>query len=338
MKKFVKGLLSVLGLASLLYLSVPKTAEADVTFEGWVKGTYAKKARVCLKNAYGDSTVAIASFYLPKLDAYYWSKTTNIVDVNDTCWLSYTDSLNSGKRQDIWTIVHGINRIITANLDKNLWNYSVDVTNVTDGIADTLIKADLRIKHQGRWSDAVCDTFNTAHDYDDISLNAAKSESVQVWTNYGTNPNAILNDSIEIVARSLNNPAMVGTSRGIVRRVWNNFPYGIGHGSGWGDHLPDIVLQVGVPEDKSEEKNLESIFKPTIIRKGQNIKFDYDKIKELTIYDETGRQVVSYNSEMLKHLVPDFSGFSSGVYFWRARVREKERQGESIGGKFVVVE
>jgi len=39
-----------------------------------------------------------------------------------------------------------------------------------------------------------------------------------------------------------------------VRRFWYNVPYSTG--GGWGDHLPDITLQVGVPEEKSLESKL----------------------------------------------------------------------------------
>ncbi len=311
MKKFVKGVSGALGLAGIFYLGIPRQADAQsVDFAGFVKGAYAQNAKVRLMNANGDSAIATANFYVPKLDAYYWSKSTNIVTVNDTCWIRFTDAANSGKKQDIWTIVGGTNGIITANLDKNLWNYSIDVMNVTDGL-DTLIRADLRLKRQGRFSDVICDTFNTASDYDDISLNAAKSESVQVWTNNGNNPNNILGDSIFITVRSIINPNKVGSSRGIVRRFWYNIPYSTG--GGWGDHLPDIVLQVGVIEENKlenlvQENKLIASPNPT---KGNII---LNQEGDYYLYNVLGQEVLKGNYQKGKKIDLDGLSLPNGAY------------------------
>ncbi|MCX8193987.1 MAG: T9SS type A sorting domain-containing protein [Candidatus Pacearchaeota archaeon] len=100
------------------------------------------------------------------------------------------------------------------------------------------------------------------------------------------------------------------------------------------DSEPNCSLKLIGIDENLESKVEKLIIKPTIIREGQNISMDYNKIDELTIYDATGREVVSYNREMLKHIVPDFSGLNIGVYFWRVRLnKEKE-----VGGKIVVVE
>lgn len=302
--------LAFLTLVSALFL--PRIGKAQQNFEGWVKGAYAQNAKVNLINPSNDTITATAGFYSPQLDAYYWSKTVpnGWIGPGDTCDFYIRDSLDSGKRQDLWTIVGGsTNSIITANLDKNLWNYSIDVTNVTGGVSDTLIEADVRVKHQGRWSDAVRDTFNTTTSYDDISLNIAKSDSVgDVWTNGGTNPNNIDRDSVVVIARSLNNNNMVGSSRGIILGFWYNYPSSTGGGSG--DHLPDITLQVGVPEDKSLENKVQKTFD---VCPSHGSTFNVKNYRgKVSIYDETGKEVgVSMIQDGRLNLVY----LPAGVYF-----------------------
>lgn len=313
-----KKLLGVVGIAALLYSLVSRKADAW-SFEGLNYGSSAANSIVWMLNPQKtDSVSATASFYVPRMKGWYWSKDTPPqwnVQMGDTCWFHAKDATGT-KKQETWRNVTATgNLVIPICLDRDK-NYTFAIRNITNS-GDTLVEMTTRVKHNGNWSDPVVDTAKTATSYHDGHNNIARSDSVWNWT-AGGNWNAILNDSVVVDVRGLVHGGL-GSSRGTIRRQYID-----------GDVLPDIAL-IGVEErEKGLENKLGKYDLQVLGNPSKNPVFSckgyVGKKTGLRVYGAAGEFLGEYASNNGMWQV---EGLKAGVYFG---VVEGSRK------KFVVVE
>lgn len=315
-----KYLLGILGLATITYLAAPKEAKA-ATFDGLNRGSSAANSIVYMLNPQKTDSVSVTAVtYIPKLDGWYWSRDTPVpwnVQVGDTCWFHAMDATGT-KKQETWrNVTASANLVIPIFLDKAK-NYTIAIRNITNS-GDTLVEGSVKIKHNGHFSDVVCDTFNTATSFYDGNWNLAKSDSVWNWTASGNWEN-IRNDSVFVNVRGLVHGGL-GSSRGTIRREYID-----------GDVLPDIAL-IGVEEKEKGLENRVNVDKYKLSMKGNPSKNPVFSCKGyagkktgLRVYSSMGDFIGEYSSNNGEWKI---GGLTPGVYF---ATTGSERT------KFVVVE
>ena len=278
--------IGLVGAAAYLLLA-PKLANAQwPTFEGFNRGQYAPYSTSYVINPTGNDTISgVANNPVPILNGWYWTCTAPAswnLQPEDTCDVF---AKNGTKRQDTWIsdISSGGNLVMPLFLDEDI-NYTIASKNVNNTL-DTLVEGTLVLKHDGKTSDPVIDTFWINSDYHDIYFNLAKSDSAWNWAN-GDWSN-LYGDSVSVSLNAINYPDTGSTS-------------GIIDGSqGDGQILDDVTMGTGIYESGYENKvysqNLQAI--PTI---GSRFEISNDtyigKKKELRIYSGIGGLVRVINS------------------------------------------
>lgn len=301
-----------IALASLIYTLSPKQADAQ-GFDSFNRGQYAPYSISYVVSPTGNDTISdVANIYVPNLDGWYWTCTAPgswNVQPEDTCDVF---AKNGTKRQDTWIsdISGGANIVMPLFLDEEM-NYTIASKNVNNTL-DTLVEGTLVLKHDGKTSDPVIDTFWINSAYHDIYFNLAKSDSAWNWAN-GDWSN-LYGDSVSISLNAINYPD-TGSTSGII----NGF-------QGDGQILEDIIMGTGIYENGYESKiysqNLQA--KPSI---GKRFEISNDayigKKKDLKIYSGIGGLVRVINS-------------NTGKWVWDG----KDDKGNKLpkGAYFVIVD
>lgn len=184
---------------AILLLSAPKQAEAQVA-EGFVGPEHGQSIVYTTNPTGTDTTSDVANIYIPKKDVWYWTTPLpNGVSPGDTCPVWAIDTL--GERADTWVEVTGAggHKVITLYPG----GYTGTISDINN-CSDTLVSANLVVKHNGNYSDTLTDTFNIdVGNYHDIYFNLAKSGSVQVWSNNG-DWDQLFGDSVFVTANAIN--------------------------------------------------------------------------------------------------------------------------------------
>jgi hypothetical protein len=301
MKKTL-GKISALGLFLLGSLGLAGKADAQTrNFDGLVRGVSAANCTTSYTNPSNNKVTSTANLYLPLVDGWYHSKSTSgWINIGDTCDVS---AYKDGKIHNVWTVVQGtVNNVLTMFLDKNR-NYTLGVWNVTN--TDTLVDGTCRVKHNGRYSDTIRDTFNVNYSFPDFSFNLATSDSVWNWTG-GGNWNNILGDSVFVYGRGIAH-GDTGSSRGVIRRTYNE-----------GDVLPDIQLTSGVENEGSLVKKVVGDLRITPNPFTSFATLPGHEAERFSLYDISGRKVGTYRGDRVGE------GLAPGVYFLRQEGKNAE--------------